>query len=61
MLAAMGVLTHGNVRVSVSPATTDEDVWRFVDSTAKLVPRLRAATGVAAPPSPLTGRHRGDE
>lgn len=61
VLAAMGVLTHGNVRVSISPATTIEDLWRFVDAVAAAVPRLRAATGMAPPPPVGTGRHRGTD
>lgn len=42
VLAAMGVLTHGNVRVSISPATTADDLDRFVRATAEIVDRLRA-------------------
>jgi cysteine desulfurase len=42
VLAAMGVLTHGNVRVSVSPQTRADDLDRFVAATADIVARLRA-------------------
>ncbi len=48
VLAAMGVLTHGNVRVSVSPATTADDLDRFVTAVTGIVPRLRAAAGVTS-------------
>ncbi len=48
VLAAMGVLTHGNVRVSVSPATTADDLERFVTALVAIVSRLRATTGVSA-------------
>ncbi len=47
VLAAMGVLTHGNVRISVSPSTTDADLDRFVSAAAQAVSALRASTGVA--------------
>ena len=46
VLEAMGVLTHGNIRVSLSRTTTDEDVERFLDVVPDAVRRLRAATGV---------------
>jgi cysteine desulfurase len=59
VLAAMGVLTHGNVRVSIAPTTTEEDVWRLLDATASIVPRLRSMTGIVPARSPLEGRHRG--
>ena len=47
VLAAMGVLTHGNVRVSLPRTATDEDVDRFLDVLPRAVARLRAAAGVA--------------
>ena len=40
VLAAMGALTHGNVRVSVGRETTDEDVDRFLE----VLPDAIAAT-----------------
>jgi cysteine desulfurase len=46
VLEAMGVLTHGNVRVSLSRTTTEEDVERFLDVVPDVVHRMRAATGV---------------
>jgi cysteine desulfurase len=42
VLAAMGALTHGNVRVSVGRATTEDDVGRFLDVLPDAVERLRA-------------------
>ena len=45
VLAAMGVLTHGNVRVSLSRTTTEGDVDRLLDTLREVVPRLRAEAG----------------
>jgi len=42
VLAAMGALTHGNVRVSVGRETTDEDVERFLEVLPGAIERLRA-------------------
>jgi cysteine desulfurase len=42
VLAAMGALTHGNVRVSVGRGTTDDDVTRFLEALPGAVERLRA-------------------
>jgi cysteine desulfurase len=42
VLAAMGALTHGNVRVSVGRDTTEDDVRRFLDVLPGVVERLRA-------------------
>jgi cysteine desulfurase len=42
VLAAMGALTHGNVRVSVARETTDEDVERLLAELPLVVERLRA-------------------
>jgi cysteine desulfurase len=42
VLAAMGALTHGNVRVSVSRETTDADVERFLSVLPAAIERLRA-------------------
>jgi len=42
VLAAMGALTHGNVRVSISPSTTRQDLDAFVSATQDVVARLRA-------------------
>ena len=42
VLAAMGALTHGNVRVSVGRETTEDDVERFLELLPGAVERLRA-------------------
>jgi cysteine desulfurase len=47
VLAAMGALTHGNVRVSLAATTSADDVDRFLDVLPRLVARLRAESGVA--------------
>jgi cysteine desulfurase len=46
VLAAMGVLTHGNVRVSLSRTTTYEEVDRFATVLPGLVRRIRAEVGM---------------
>ncbi|KWX00257.1 cysteine desulfurase [Carbonactinospora thermoautotrophica] len=46
VLAAMGVLSHGNVRVSLARTTTEEDVDRFLAVLPGVVARLRAISGV---------------
>lgn len=43
VLAAMGVLTHGNVRVSLSRDTTAEDVEAFLATLPDVVEQIRAA------------------
>ena len=45
VLAAMGVLTHGNVRVSLGRGTTAEEVDRFLAVLPGLVEGLRAQSG----------------
>jgi cysteine desulfurase len=47
VLAAMGVLSHGNVRVSLHRDTTQEQVDRFLTELPGIVAALRAETGVA--------------
>ena len=42
VLAAMGALTHGNVRVSIGRGTTDEDVARFLAVLPGVLGDLRA-------------------
>jgi cysteine desulfurase len=42
VLAAMGALTHGNVRVSVDRDTTEDDVERFLSVLPGAIERLRA-------------------
>jgi cysteine desulfurase len=46
VLAAMGVLTHGNVRVSLSRDTTEDDVERFLQVLPRVVADLRRDAGV---------------
>lgn len=46
VLAAMGALTHGNVRVSLGRDTTEEQVERFVATLPDLVARLRGEVGL---------------
>ena len=46
VLEAMGVLTHGNVRVSVNRDTTAEDVERFLAVLPGVVSALRARAGM---------------
>ena len=46
MLEAMGVLSHGNVRVSLHRGTTEEDVDRFLAELPEVVADLRAEAGV---------------
>jgi cysteine desulfurase len=45
VLAAMGVLTHGNVRVSLTRETTEQDVERFLAVLPGVVADLRAEVG----------------
>jgi cysteine desulfurase len=46
VLAAMGVLTHGNVRVSLPADVTGADVDRFLDVLPRIVADLRERSGV---------------
>ncbi|MGN6252363.1 MAG: cysteine desulfurase family protein [Marmoricola sp.] len=46
VLAAMGVLTHGNVRVSLTRDTTEEEVDRFLAVLPDVVADLRAEVGM---------------
>jgi cysteine desulfurase len=45
VLAAMGALTHGNVRVSLTRDTTDGDVDRLLAVLPEVVGRIRRAAG----------------
>jgi cysteine desulfurase len=45
VLAAMGALTHGHVRVSVGPDTTIADADRFLEAYAEVVTHLRGRVG----------------
>lgn len=49
VLAAMGVITHGNVRVSLPRATNPVDVDRFLAVLPDAVARLRRTAGVTPP------------
>ena len=42
VLAAMGVLTHGNIRIAIHPGTTEDEVEALVASVKKSVERARA-------------------
>ncbi|TDO43279.1 cysteine desulfurase [Kribbella sp. VKM Ac-2527] len=46
VLAAMGVLTHGNVRVSLARTSTYDEVDRFATVLPGLVRRIRAEVGM---------------
>jgi cysteine desulfurase len=46
VLAAMGVLTHGNVRVSLARMSTYDEVDRFATVLPGLVRRIRAEVGM---------------
>ena len=46
VLEAMGALTHGNVRLSLTRDTTEEEVDRFLEVLPDVVARLRARAGV---------------
>ncbi|MFS3129684.1 cysteine desulfurase family protein [Nocardioides sp. Bht2] len=46
VLAAMGVLTHGNVRLSLTRATTTADVEAFLAALPEVVASLRAEAGL---------------
>lgn len=46
VLAAMGALTQGNVRLSLHPDTSADDVERFLDVLPDVVWRLRAEVGL---------------
>ena len=46
VLAAMGVLTHGNVRITLDRTTTSEDVDRFLAALPRAVARVRDLLGV---------------
>ncbi|HET8559691.1 MAG TPA: aminotransferase class V-fold PLP-dependent enzyme [Marmoricola sp.] len=46
VLAAMGALTHGNVRVSLGRETTEADVDRFLAVLPGVVARIRQAVGM---------------
>lgn len=47
VLTAMGALTHGNVRLSLTRATTADDVHAFLQVLPGVVAELRARVGMA--------------
>ena len=48
VLEAMGVLTHGNLRISLSRDSTDRDVAMLLEALPTAVERLRAQAGAAS-------------
>ena len=46
VLAAMGALTHGNVRIGLEWTTTSDDVERFLDAAPPIIAELRSRVGV---------------
>jgi cysteine desulfurase len=46
VLAAMGVLTHGNVRLSLTRTTTEAEIDRFLHVLPEVVGRLRSRVGL---------------
>lgn len=46
VLAAMGALTHGNIRVSLDRTTTDAEVDRFLRVLPDVIAKLRAEAGI---------------
>jgi cysteine desulfurase len=48
VLAAMGALTHGNVRVSLPADTAEDSVMAFLDVLPDIVSRLRGSVGSAS-------------
>ncbi|WP_377271994.1 cysteine desulfurase/sulfurtransferase TusA family protein [Peterkaempfera sp. SMS 1(5)a] len=53
VLKAMGVLTEGNVRVSLPPGTEEAEVRRFLELLPGLVGAVRAPLGLPSPAQPL--------
>jgi len=47
VLAAMGAITHGNVRVSLPRGTTEESVTKFLAVLPEIASRLRGSAGQA--------------
>lgn len=46
VLAAVGALTHGNVRLALHPGVTDADVERFLAVLPRVIEDVRAGAGV---------------
>jgi cysteine desulfurase len=51
VLAAMGALTHGNLRVSLTRDATEPDVDAFLDALPGIVSEIRRDAGLTTPPS----------
>jgi cysteine desulfurase len=47
VLAAMGALTHGNVRIGLTWTTTADDIDRFLDALPPIVADIRATVGAS--------------
>jgi len=47
VLAAMGALTHGNVRIGLTWSTTAEEIDRFLDVLPPIVAEIRATVGAS--------------
>ena len=45
VLAAIGALTHGNVRVTLHPGITSDDIDRFVAVAERVIPELQRSSG----------------
>jgi cysteine desulfurase len=58
VLAAMGAITHGNVRVSLPRNTTEESVSGFLDVLPDIVSRLRGQAGTRREASGRAGSRR---
>ncbi|MEU1814171.1 aminotransferase class V-fold PLP-dependent enzyme [Streptomyces roseifaciens] len=54
VLQAMGVLSEGNVRVSLPAGTAEEDVERFLDVLPGVVASVRRQLGAPAAPEPVS-------
>ena len=46
VLAAVGALTHGNVRLALHPGVTDDDVERFLTVLPRVLDEIRAQAGM---------------
>jgi cysteine desulfurase len=47
VLEAMGVLTHGNVRISIGTDTSAEDITALAQALGEVVADLRRQVGLA--------------
>ncbi|CAL9585329.1 cysteine desulfurase/sulfurtransferase TusA family protein [Streptomyces sp. Tu 3180] len=60
VLRAMGVLSEGNVRVSLPPGTAREDVERFLSVLPETVAQVRRKLGAPVPAGAAVTREPGD-